>query len=397
MMTVSRLACSAGRPSVVSGLGRSAPSSSRGGDAAALAASRHPQPLPAAAATLVRRSPLWGQSGSNPSLPSSSVACRADATPGGFGQFDQHEGGPEWVEVKLERVQTAKNAASVLYLSVEDGSESLLPVYVGEAESAALQSELSNKRNTLRPITYDLFKNFIEESKYQLTHVIIDDLVSKTYHATCYFSPVADADGGIGEAADNGAGAAAKVIELDSRPSDALNLAARFKKPVYVTSEVLSKAKEFLIPSQQILSLDPDESDKDHNGGKNSNGKKGRGLRLPKVRIVEKGHMSRTTALSKEAREELERSVRNLLKGYVDPKLVELQARLQVAVKEERYEDAAKLRDTLESQISSDRMNSVCIAMESAVNDKRFEEAAVLRNTFLFLKENKEKQQNTGR
>ena len=70
---------------------------------------------------------------------------------------------------------------------------------------------------------------------------------------------------------------------------------------------------------------------------------------------------------------------------------------MQVAVKEERYEDAAKLRDTLESQISSDRMNSVCIAMESAVNDKRFEEAAVLRNTFLFLKENKEKQQNTGR
>ncbi len=61
---------------------------------------------------------------------------------------------------------------------------------------------------------------------------------------------------------------------------------------------------------------------------------------------------------------------------------------------EERYEDAAKVRDTLESRISGDRMNSVCIAMESAVNDKRFEEAAVLRNTFLFLKENKEKQQN---
>ena len=261
-------------------------------------------------------------------------------------------------QVKVERIQSEKNAASILYLSLRDRSGSVMPVYVGEAESLALEMEISNKRNTTRPIMYDLFKSFVERSGYELSHVIIDDLKSKTYHATCYFK--GSQEGGM-------------TIKLDSRPSDALNLAVRFNRPIFVTKAVLELAKDFLIPREKVRF-----------GGGVPAGSRGE---------VRKGHMSRTSPLSGAEREEIEASVRNLLLHYVDPNMVELQARLQIATMEERFEDAAAVRDHMEARMSQDRVTSVCVAMEAAVDGKRYEEAAVLRNTFLFLMEQKEKEE----
>jgi len=274
--------------------------------------------------------------------------------------------------VTIDRVQSVKNAASILYLSLKDGSGSLLPVYVGEAECLALETEISNKRNTSRPIMYDLFKSFIETASYELSHVVIDDLKAKTYHATCYFTKInamADASGPQETKT--------VTIELDSRPSDALNLAVRFAKPVFVTRHVLSLANDFLIPTEKLLSLD------------RAAGEGARKQPTAELRRVTPDHMSRTSPLSKRAREEIEASVRSLLLHYVDADLIELQARLQVSIAKERFEDACAIRDEMDEVMNKDRMTAVCVAMESAVNDKRFEEAAVLRNTFLFLKEQK--------
>ena len=163
------------------------------------------------------------------------------------------------------------------------------------------------------------------------------------------------------------------TIKLDSRPSDALNLAVRFNRPIFVTKAVLELAKDFLIPREKVRF-----------GGGVPAGSRGE---------VRKGHMSRTSPLSGAEREEIEASVRNLLLHYVDPNMVELQARLQIATMEERFEDAAAVRDHMEARMSQDRVTSVCVAMEAAVDGKRYEEAAVLRNTFLFLMEQKEKEE----
>jgi len=289
------------------------------------------------------------------------------------------------VRVTIDRVQSVKNAASVLYLSLKDGSGSLLPVYVGEAECLALQMEISSKRTTSRPIMYDLFKTFIETASYELSHVVIDDLKAKTYHATCYFTKTNVGSG----AADEPSLQETKTVtvELDSRPSDALNLAVRFAKPVFVTRQVLSLAKDFLIPTEKLLDL-------------GDSGQPGVSRKQPiaELRRVIPDHMSRTSPLSKRAREEIEASVRSLLLHYVDADLIELQARLQIAIAKERFEDACAIRDEMDEVINKDRMTAVCVAMESAVNDKRFEEAAVLRNTFLFLKEQKmPKEDKTGK
>jgi hypothetical protein len=338
-----------------------------------------------------------------------------NAAPGGFaqGDDDNNNNGNEndenssssLVELRVQKVVQSQraNASSVLYLSVKDGSRRVLPVYVGDAECAALEMELSNKRNTDRPISYDLFKSFITTANYQLKHVVINDLVSKTYHARCFFHCKED------ENSNNSTTPSPPrtVIELDSRPSDALNLAVRFDKPIYVTRGVLDKAEEYLMSKealQTLLSTGEGQGAElpalnqireaiggdlysqkrgGESGGRNKgNSNQGRGR-------------SKSPQLSKEARVEIETSVRNLLMFYVNPNMVELQARLQVAVREERFEDAAQIRDSIDLLLNKDRMAAVCVAMESAINDKRFEEAAVLRNTFLFLKEDRERQRQT--
>jgi len=342
-----------------------------------------------------------------------------NAAPGGFAQGDDNDNdnsSSSLVELRVQKVVQSQraNASSVLYLTVKDGSRRVLPVYVGEAECAALEMELSNKRNTDRPISYDLFKSFITTANYQLKHVVINDLVSKTYHARCFFhckeeSTNTNTNSNSNSNSNNSSNTPPTVIELDSRPSDALNLAVRFDRPIYVTRGVLEKAKDYLMSKEALQALlssgegqgaelpalnqirgaiGGDLYSQKREGGENSNSSgrnsnnQGRGR-------------NGSPQLSKEARVEIETSVRNLLMFYVNPAMVEMQARLQVAVREERFEDAAQLRDSIDVLLNKDRMAAVCVAMESAINDKRFEEAAVLRNTFLFLKEDRERQRQT--
>jgi len=294
-------------------------------------------------------------------LASRFVVARAEFD-GNRGQEKARGGGDgddSLVQVTLGRVQSNKDdaASSILYLSLKDGSGSVVPVYVGRAECEALKAGLPGKPEPARPIAYDLFKSFTEATGCTLSHVVIDDLRNKTYHATCYFS---------------GEGLPGGEVALDSRPSDALNLASRFNKPVFVTRRVLGKARNFLISEEKVFG---------RNLGGNMNLRGSAGDR-----------MTRTSPLTKSGREEIEASVRKLLIRYVDPEVVELQVRLQVAVSREEYDEAASIRDCMEALVSKDRMASVCVAMESAVDGKRFEEAAVLRNTFLFLKEQKAKE-----
>ncbi len=53
---------------------------------------------------------------------------------------------------------------------------------------------------------------------------------------------------------------------------------------------------------------------------------------------------------------------------------------MQLAAAEERYTDAAALRNQIERIMSSDRCLSLIVAMESALDDGRLEEAARLRD-----------------
>jgi len=72
-----------------------------------------------------------------------------------------------------------------------------------------------------RPGTHDLLKVVIERLGATLDHVIIDDLYQSIFYAKIVLSHEG------------------KLIEIDSRSSDAIALALRFDAPIYVAESVL--------------------------------------------------------------------------------------------------------------------------------------------------------------
>ena len=60
--------------------------------------------------------------------------------------------------------------APVIFLKLLDGSDRVLPVFIGEAEFSALHKEL-RQQTTLRPMTHDLMKSSLQAMGVTVTRV----------------------------------------------------------------------------------------------------------------------------------------------------------------------------------------------------------------------------------
>ena len=96
-------------------------------------------------------------------------------------------------------------------------------IIIGGFEAQAIAIELE-KMTPSRPLTHDLFKNFAELFKINITEIIIYNLVEGIFFAKL----ICEHEG--------------KEIEIDSRTSDAIALAIRFDCPIYTYEFVLSSA-----------------------------------------------------------------------------------------------------------------------------------------------------------
>ncbi len=112
----------------------------------------------------------------------------------------------------------------ILILKTPDG-EKTLPIWIGIMEAASIAMALQNVEFP-RPMTHDLFKNFIELMGARMEKVVIEDLKDNTYFARILFA--GDSGGAV----------------LDARPSDAIALALRTKAPIFVDEEVLAKSAQ---------------------------------------------------------------------------------------------------------------------------------------------------------
>ncbi len=135
-----------------------------------------------------------------------------------------------------------------------------------------------------RPLTHDLFKSVLTSLDCKLLRMEICDLVDETFYARL----ILEKDG--------------KTIEIDSRPSDAIALSLRFNAPIFVAEKVMDEASIII----------PEESETDES-------------------LVEQ-----TDSDSEEENNQ-----------ELSP-LESLQKRLNKAIQDERYEEAAKLRDEIE-------------------------------------------------
>ena len=151
-------------------------------------------------------------------------------------------------------------------------------------------------------------------------------------------------------------------VDVDSRPSDAINLAVRFGAPIYVNKEVASKM------AHSPSSFD----DRSISAGAAT----GAGIQDD----IADGSAS-----------EIVKSCREEVLNYADPTIMH-KLQLQLAIAEERFEDATRLRDIIEKMLASDRALALVVAIETALEDGRFEEAARLRDEFRQLRLSKGKE-----
>jgi bifunctional DNase/RNase len=98
-----------------------------------------------------------------------------------------------------------------------------LPIIIGGAEAQAIAVELE-KLKPVRPLTHDLFKSFADTYLVQIKEVIIDQFKQGVFHAklVCVQNNTESL--------------------IDSRTSDAVALALRFKCPIFTYEKIIAEA-----------------------------------------------------------------------------------------------------------------------------------------------------------
>ena len=182
-----------------------------------------------------------------------------------------------------------QNGAYALILSEIEGDRKL-PIVIGTNEAQSIAIAIEKEIKPPRPLTHDLFKNFCVRFEIKIKQVIIHKLVDGVF----YSSVICERDG----------------IEeiIDSRSSDAIALAIRFEAPIYTYENILEQAGVVLKVEKEI-----DEKS------------------LLKELFSEENSEASTNELKEKTK-------------------IELEELLKIAVQNENYESAAKIRDEISNR-----------------------------------------------
>jgi len=136
---------------------------------------------------------------------------------GGCSRRDAHR-----VEVRVRRVAMDPSSHSPVVLLEDPASNAALPIWIGAAEAQAIAVQLAGETPP-RPLTHDLVKSMFDRVGVGLQRVLIRDLRDGTYFADV----VLERDG--------------EEVSIDSRPSDAIALAVRFGRPIFVDRQLFAR------------------------------------------------------------------------------------------------------------------------------------------------------------
>ncbi|MEI0558854.1 bifunctional nuclease family protein [Brachyspira intermedia] len=194
-------------------------------------------------------------------------------------------------------------------------SDKVVPISIAYLEAQSIMSSLIGYKIE-RPLTHDIIYSIFQNCNIRLINVIIDNVHIDTFFAKLVIEHNA------------------KNIFIDSRPSDAIALSLKSKAPIFIEEHVIEKAGILLEENDNLMKVkegipftyqkfERDELIKEKNG---------------------------ENIFVKKEPEEINNIDNNQLNSNNNKKnKEELQKLLDQAVKEERYEDAAKYRDELDN------------------------------------------------
>lgn len=122
-------------------------------------------------------------------------------------------------------------ASPAVILSVED--DTCLPIYIGLWEALSIHAALNNEIPP-RPLTHDLFVEFLERFKISLKFLVIDAIEDGVYYANMILEQ------------DH------HELSMDCRPSDGIAIGLRCHADILVNGEVMNSSA---IPSGELPSL----------------------------------------------------------------------------------------------------------------------------------------------
>lgn len=129
----------------------------------------------------------------------------------------------EMVEVLIDSIRVSLMSQQRIIILREVGTERYLPIWIGVYEAEAIAIALQEVE-VARPLTHDLLKNIFNAVNAKVLRVEVISLKDDTYFGNI----VAQVNG--------------HVIDIDSRPSDALALAVRTNVPILVSQDVMDSA-----------------------------------------------------------------------------------------------------------------------------------------------------------
>lgn len=127
------------------------------------------------------------------------------------------------VQMELHKIIISEMQDSQVIVLKEVDGERQFPILIGSNEALAIDRRLKGFA-TPRPMTHDLLASVIEQMGGQIEKIEINDLADRTFFAKIHIRR----DG--------------QVLQIDSRPSDAIALGIATTVPIFVADHVLNNA-----------------------------------------------------------------------------------------------------------------------------------------------------------
>ncbi|MGD8451322.1 MAG: bifunctional nuclease family protein [Phycisphaerae bacterium] len=127
------------------------------------------------------------------------------------------------VRMDLARIVICETRERQLIVLRERNGSRTLHIVIGLTEALAIDRRLKGLR-TQRPMTHDLLANVIDTLSAELEKIVVNDLHEGTFYAQLILRSHGE------------------LVDVDSRPSDAIALGVASDVPIYVEDEVLDAA-----------------------------------------------------------------------------------------------------------------------------------------------------------
>jgi len=148
-------------------------------------------------------------------------------------------GYPRTMEKAAVRVEVknvlATSAGSAVFLGNE---EKVFVIYVDHFVGSAINSFLHATPKP-RPLTHDLFGDVLQALGGRVSRAVVVDFSDTVYYARL----IIEAENEIMER---------KIVEIDSRPSDAIAMALREEAPIYVADHVWNAVEDMSIVLKKV-------------------------------------------------------------------------------------------------------------------------------------------------